>query len=212
MPRSLGRDSSDWGREDDGNRVLKFLLQRSWVLVVPLIAIGWYQAREVAPRVQAIEAEIAAERDSVDAQRTRKLSGARRVEVGVSALRALADTFEVRFAGIDVLIDSVSALREADQSDLTWLQTQADSLQKVLSVASGKSAQLSVLLPPMQTRIDSLKSAIAARDEEIKKLEQERQADADLTERVLRPDLFRKNSALFTGEGEYPNRDALPKR
>jgi hypothetical protein len=64
----------------------------------------------------------------------------------------------------------------------------------------------------MQQKIDSLKAMIAARDEEIQKLEAERKADADLTERVLRPDLFRKNSALFTGEGDYPNRDALPKR
>ena len=36
MPRSFGREGGDW--DDRGNPVLKFILQRSWVLVVPLIA------------------------------------------------------------------------------------------------------------------------------------------------------------------------------
>ena len=211
MPRSFGRGGEDWG-EDQGNPALKFILQRSWVLIVPLIAVGWYQAREVAPRVKAVHAEMEKERAEIDMQRAKTLSDARRVEVGISALRALADTFEVRFAGIDALMDSVTALRDADLSDLRWLEKQSDSLRAVESVASGKSDELSRLLPPMQQKIDSLKAVIAARDEEIQKLEAERKADADLTERVLRPDLFRKNSALFTGEGDYPNRDALPKR
>jgi hypothetical protein len=210
MPRSFGSGGDEW--DDQGNRPLKFLLQRTWVLVVPLIAIGWYQAREISPRVKAIQAEVDTQRAQVEGQRAKTLSDARRVEVGISALRALADTFEVRFAGIDALIDSVTALRNADMSDLGWLEHQADSLRVIESEATGKSDQLSRLLPPMQTKIDSLKAVIAARDEEIQKLEAERKADADLTERVLRPDLFRKNSALFTGEGDYPNRDALPKR
>jgi uncharacterized small protein (DUF1192 family) len=192
--------------------VLRFILQRSWVLVVPLIAVGWYQAREVSPRVKAIQADLEQKRAETDQKRTKTLSDARRVEVGISALRALADTFQVRFGGIDALMDSVATLRDKELSDLHWLQTQADSLQVVYSQASGKSDGLSGLLPPMQNKIDSLKAVIAARDEEIKKLEAERKADAELTERVLRPDLFRKNSALFTGEGDYPNRDALPKR
>jgi chromosome segregation ATPase len=210
MPRSFGREGGDW--DDRGNPVLKFILQRSWVLVVPLIAVGWYQAREVAPKVKAIQEDLEQKRAETDQQRTKTLSDARRVEVGISALRALSDTFQVRFDGVDTLIDSVAALRAADLSDLHWLEAQAESLQAIYSEASGKSDELSRLLPPMQQKIDSLRAVIAARDEEVAELEAERKADAELTERVLRPDLFRKNSALFTGEGDYPNRDALPKR
>lgn len=209
MPRKFGRDF-DW--EEERPSKSRFILQRTWVLVVPLIAVGWYQAREVAPRVKAIQADLAARRDSAETGRTKILSDARRVEVGISALRALSDTFQVRYAGIDALMDSVVALRDADLSDLRWLQSQADSLQKIYGDASGRSEELSRLLPPMQSRIDSLKAVIASREEEIRRLEEEKRADAEITERVLRPDLFRKNAALFTGEGEYPNRDALPKR
>ncbi len=211
MPRSFGNSGDGWG-EESGSPVVKFILQRSWVLIVPFIAIGWYQAREVAPRIKALDAQIAAEQDSVDNQRAVILTGARKVEASLSAIRALSDTFAVRFDAVAQLIDSVTVLRNAEMSDLRYLERQADSLQKVYLQASGKSEVLARLLPPMQSRIDSLRAVIAARNSEIARLEEEKRADADLTDRVLRPDAYRKNSALFTGEGDYPNRDALPKR
>ena len=212
MARRFGQDDEDkWG-EDTGNPVVKFILQRSWVLIVPFIAMGWYQAREVSPRIKAIEARMAAERDSVDAQRASILTGARKIEANLSAIRALSDTFQVRFDAVETLIDSVTILRNADLSDLRFLENQADSLRRTLSLATGKSTELSALLPPMQARIESLRTVIQARSEEIARLEEEKRADADLTDRVLRPDAYRKNSALFTGEGDYPNRDALPER
>ena len=75
MPRSFGNSGDGWG-EESGSPVVKFILQRSWVLIVPFIAIGWYQAREVAPRIKALDAQIAAEQDSVDNQRAVILTGA----------------------------------------------------------------------------------------------------------------------------------------
>jgi hypothetical protein len=34
----------------------------------------------------------------------------------------------------------------------------------------------------------------------------------EVTDRVLNPDSYRKNTALVTGEGNFPNRDAIEKR
>ena len=59
-------------------------------------------------------------------------------------------------------------------------------------------------------RIDSLKNLIAAEEEQIRQLETARQADLDQTSKVLSPP--RKNTALLNGEGDFPNRDARPKR
>ncbi len=213
MPRGdFGRASGDWEDEKQPNPVLRFVLQRSWVLVVPLIAIAWYNARELQPLAKKADTEIAQIKIAGEEKRNGVLSGARRLEVNLSLLRAVGDTFQVRFAKIDSMVDSVTVLRDADAKDLAWLKSRADSLQKSLSETEGKSAELAAKLPPMQATIDSLTQVIAAWNDEIQRLEQARSEDMSLTDRILRPDAYRKNTALVTGHGEFPNRDALPKR
>jgi chromosome segregation ATPase len=179
---------------------------------VPLIGVGWYNARYLGPATKAAEVRIETERKTYEDQRAKTLSEARKIGVTISALRALADTFQVRFAKVDALIDSVTVLRNADQTEVTKLEGELDSLRTVYSIASGKSSELSALLPPMQARIDSLKTRIASREDSIRKLEAEKQADQKRAKEVLDPNTLRKNSALLEGKGNFPNRDALPRR
>jgi len=210
---SFGRRSSDWSEEEPrSKKAVRLLAQRAWLIIVPLIGVGFYNARYLTPAVKDMDAKIATERQELEAQRTKTLSDARRVGVKISALSALADTFEVRFLKIDALIDSVNTLRESDLADLKQLEAEGDSLRAIYSHAAGRSSELAALLPPMQARIDSLKATITGWEDTIRKLEAEKAADTDLAERILRPNLFRKNTALVTGPGEFPNRDALPKR
>jgi hypothetical protein len=214
MPRyRFGNGSDDdWEVQHQGNKTLRFIFTRAWVLIVPLIAVGWYNARYVVPMAKRYDQQIAAIKARGDSLRTHKLTESRKVGIGLSMLRALSDTFQVRFARIDSLIDSVSVLRSQDQAEVQRLTHQGDSLRTTYSTAVGKADSLSKYLPPMQARIDSLRAAIADQTEQIRKLEAEKQADLDVADRVLNPNKYHKNSALVTGEGDFPNRDALPKR
>jgi hypothetical protein len=213
MPRYSSDDNDDWADRHEGNKTLRFIMQRCWfILLVPLIAIAVYNARYVVPAQKKLDKQIAEEKQRGEAERNRILTDSRKVGVGISALRALADTFQVRFTSMDSLIDSVTVLRAAEQAEMMKLQAQGESLRTVFSLASGKSDSLSNLLPPMQARIDSFKTLIASRNEQIKTLEAEKAADLEVADKVLNPDNYRKNSALLTGEGDFPNRDALPKR
>ncbi len=214
MPRGhFGKDSSDeWPSEREGNPTVRFIFQRSWVLIVPLIAIAWYNSRTIQPLAKKMDETTLQEKATAEGKRDEILTNATRLEARISMLAALDDTFKSRFTKIDSLIDSVSTVRASDTKDLNFLQSRADSLRKIMAGADSQSAELSAKLPPMQTKIDSLNRLIADWNTEIKRLEDARAADSSLTDRVLRPNVYRKNTALMTGAGDFPNRDALPKR
>lgn len=182
------------------------------MLVVPLIALAWYNTRVLTPQAKKLDEEITKTRAEAEQQRTKTLSEARRVEIGMSMLAALSDTFQVRFTEIDAVIDSVTTLKQAELNDLAWMKSRADSLRKLYSSNEGRWRDAAVLLPPLQSRIDSLAKVVVGREEQLTNLEAEIRAATDSADRVLRPDLYRKNTALLTGPGNFPNRDALPKR
>jgi hypothetical protein len=72
--------------------------------------------------------------------------------------------------------------------------------------------EYSAALQRMQAQVDSLRDRISAHRDETVRLEEQIAETRDLTDRVLRPEAYRKNNALVAGEGNFPNRDALPKR
>lgn len=209
---SFNRGSGEWEQDPKSRRALKILLQRSWLLVVPLIALAWYNTRVLTPQAEKLDEEITKTRAEAEQQRTKTLSEARRIQIGMSMLAALSDTFQVRFTEIDAVIDSVTTLKQAELNDLAWMKSRADSLRKLYSSNEGRWRDAAVLLPPLQSRIDSLAKVVVGREEQLTNLEAEIRAATDSADRVLRPDLYRKNTALLTGPGEFPNRDALPKR
>ena len=152
MPRyTFDSGSSDDYDRPEGNKTLRFIMHRAWVLVVPLIAVGWYNARQVVPMAKKADQEIAAEKQKSEEQRNKTLTDARKVGVSISMLRALSDTFQVRFAKIDSLIDSVSVLRAVDTADLKKLEAEGESLRTVFSLASGKADSLSKYLRPCRS-------------------------------------------------------------
>jgi hypothetical protein len=199
---------------DEGvqNPVAKFLIARSWFLIIPLIGLVYANAKQITPKVLQIKADIAAEEKAITEERVGVLKGARELEVHISQLRALQDTFAVRFSRIDSLADSVGVLLHADRQAMDKLQAELDSLRQVYSLAVGQSQAYSESLQVLSPIVDSLKTVIAARAEETQKLEEETATNLDLADRILNPNKYRKNTALVTGKGDFPNRDALPKR
>jgi hypothetical protein len=213
MPSRLYRDSDEaWGERGEGNPFLRALFARSWFLVIPLIAIWWFEAKQIDPMAKQIDQKIAEDRKAVEVSRGKLLAQSRQMGVRISLLRAVGDTFTVRFGQMGVLLDSLRILEAADRKEIAGLEAQSESLRAVFSEAEGSSRTRSERLTVLQATVDSLRDLIAQREDETRKLEGEIASDKDLADRVLRPDAYRKNNALLTGEGDFPNRDALPKR
>lgn len=213
MPSRLSRDSEDaWGERGEGNPILKALFARSWFLVIPLIAIWWFEAKKIDPMAKQIEQKIAEDRKTVETSRGQLLAQSRQMGVRISLLRAVGDTFTVRFEQMGTLLDSLRILEAADRAEVQKLEAQSESLRAVYAGAEEKSRVASERLTVLQSTVDSLRSLISQREEETRRLEGEIATDRDLADRLLRPEAYRKNNALLTGEGEFPNRDALQKR
>jgi hypothetical protein len=198
--------------EGDRNPIVKVLAARSWFLIIPLIGLVYANAKQIAPKYQQIKAGIVTQEAAINDERVKVLKGARETEVHISQLHALQDTFAVRFAQVDSLADSVSVLVAADRQALGKLQAELDSLSQVYSLAMGQSQANSESLQVLSPIVDSLKTVIATCTAEAQRLDEETSTNLDLADRVLNPIKYRKNTALVTGKGDFPNRDALPKR
>jgi hypothetical protein len=198
--------------EGDRNPIVKVLAARSWFLIIPLIGLVYANAKQIAPKYQQIKAGIVTQEAAINEERVKVLKGARETEVHISQLHALQDTFAVRFAQVDSLADSVSVLVAADRQALGKLQAELDSLSQVYSLAMGQSQANSESLQVLSPIVDSLKTVIATCTAEAQRLDEETSTNLDLADRVLNPIKYRKNTALVTGKGDFPNRDALPKR
>ncbi len=210
MPRYFSDEGP--AEKKEANPVVRAVAARAWYLVIPLLAIGWYHAKVVTPRVNAVNTQILADQKAIETRRNDILSDSRKLGVETSKLKAEADTFSVRAKQFSALLDTVQMVVASQTKETERLEAQSDSLRTIISEAEGKSAKYSESLVGLQARVDSLRTLIENRKATTAKLEQEITVDQDLADRLLRPGVYRKNSALVTGNGDFPNRDALPKR
>ncbi len=208
-----GRYSSSSYDDEGGRRgFVKVLSSRSWFLIIPLIGVVWANARQVTPQVKQLKAKIAEEEKALDAQRTQTLSSANRIRTHVSALAALKDTFDVRFTRVDSLTETISTFLDADRKASAKLTSELDSLRQGYSLVAARVAAYSDTFKRLGPVLDSLAAVTAARNEETQRLWAETVANLDQTDRILKPDAYRKKNALVTGQGDYPSRDELPER
>jgi hypothetical protein len=208
------RGRFDSGNYDDKERggFIKILSARSWFLIIPLIGLVYANARQVQPQVKEMNRTIADEERAIQQERTQTLSGANPIRSRISALAALEDTFAVRFAKIDSVSQNILTFLEADRKATAKLLAEMDSLRQVYALAAGQATALSESLQALAPVIDSLRADIATRGDETKRLWGVTEQNLDLTDRVLNPAKYQKNTALVTGAGDFPDRDALPKR
>jgi chromosome segregation ATPase len=203
--------SGDYDEEPRGG-FLKAVVSRAWFLIIPLIGLVWTNAREITPQVKDLKQKLAEEERAIQLERTQTLSKANPLRSHISALAALGDTFEVRFARIDSLMETINTFLDADRKATAKLQAEMDSLKQVHALASAEASAYAESLRVLGPVVDSLRVLIAARNEESQRLWDDAAKTLDLADRALHPEKYRKNTALVTGEGEFPNRDALPKR
>jgi hypothetical protein len=211
MPGSRVGSHEEWGAEES-KPFFRKILQRSWFIFIPLLGVWWFHVRDLTPQVNAVETRIEGDRFLADSARQAGLKHARKLGIQISRLDAFMDTLDVRTDQINSFMDSVRTLQRAHQEETALLESQIDSLRQVLSTAEGQSMEYSAALQMMQKQVDSLRTLIADHREEARRLEGEIQQAADLTDRILNPEKYRKNTALVAGEGDFPDRDALPRR
>lgn len=204
------RRSSSFDNEPP--KLLSALCLRSWYLLIPLLGISWVTEKRIEPGEKAAAERLAEEQHAAEEQRIQTLAAARTFGVRMSMLRALVDTFEVRFGQVDAVADTVRQIQENDLAEIRTLEHQLDSLRVEYSIAAAQTEASSESLAVLQAAVDSLNDVAAQLGEDRVPLEEAALDDIDLADRIKNPDKYRKNSALVTGAGEYPNRDALPER
>jgi hypothetical protein len=201
----------DWG-EKQTNPILRAIFARSWYLFIPLIAIWVFEAKKIDPQIKAVETAMAEDQKATELARGKSLQDARRMATSISRWRAIRDTLDVRIEQVGAVMDSVRLIREGHLTETRMLERQADSLRSIVSQGQGVALAASDRLQVLQGQVDSLRGLIAGHESETSRLRTEVASAEDLTDRLLRPEIYRRNNALMTGEGQFPNRDALPKR
>jgi hypothetical protein len=198
--------------DDQPPVLLRALSHRSWYLLIPILAIAWVTEKRIEPGEKALAQQLAEERDAAERERIETLAAARTFSVRMSMLRALVDTFEVRFGQVDAVADTVRKIQENDLAEIRRLEQQLDSLRVEYSIADAQSQATSDSLTMLQATVDSLNDLAAQLADERIPLEEAALSDLDTADRIKNPDKYRKNTALVTGAGDYPNRDELPER
>jgi len=207
-----GRYGSD-GQDDEERRgIAKVIFSRFWFLIIPLIGLVYANVRQVTPVVKELGLKVKEEQKAMEAQRTQTLTRANPIRAHISALAALGDTFQVRFAKLDSVTANLFTFLEADRKATAKLHAEIDSLTQVYTLASTEASALADTLQGLAPVVDSLQQTIASRHDQSQQLWAQTTQNLDLTDRILNPDKYKKRSALVPGEGEYPNRDELPRR
>lgn len=207
-----GRYGSSSYDEEERGGFWKAVFARAWFLVIPLIGLVYANARQVGPQLKEAKATIATEAKTYQKTHADSLSKATPIRAHISALAALGDTFDVRFARIDSMTDGISSFLQADLEARSRLEAEKDSLRQVYTSASDLAASYAESIRALQPTLDSLKALIEQRNAETQVLWTKTAEQLDQTDRILNPAVYRKNNALVTGEGDYPARDELPKR
>jgi chromosome segregation ATPase len=207
-----GRYSSGGPDEEERRGFAKVVFSRFWFLIIPLIGLVYANARQVTPVLKDMNQKAKEEKTAMEKERTQTLTRANPIRAHISALGALGDTFQVRFAKLDSVTANLSTFLEADHKATARLHTEIDSLAQIYTFASSEASALADTLKGLAPVVDSLQQTIASRREQSQQLWAQTTQNLDLTDRILNPDKYKKRSALVPGEGEYPNRDELPKR
>lgn len=186
---------------EDAPRAIRVVAHRSWFLLIPLLAFSWVSSKKLAPRAEEIRLEMEKEAATMEQDRLQTLAGVRVINTRISQIKALSDTFQVRFDQLDSVMDSARTAAAVDRARVEVLERLLDSLRTVEANAKQREAALTDSITALDASIDSLKKAIPLVAEETRKLEAEAQANRELTDRVLNPSKYRRNSALIIGSG-----------
>jgi len=213
----LKRFGGRWIRAGDQYReryrVPKIVLSRVWYLLVPFVGILWAHdsyIRPVAEDVKSLKnrekATVLDQRDDIRAQVSIVESQTNDVETELDTL------FLPQIELYSAVHDSLRQLRLVYDTDLPRSKAWLDSLASMRSQLTAELDQLSQTVRDRSTALHELKAWRATMEDSIRGLDSLIALRTDDLYRKQHPQEYRRKEALFTGQGEYPDRDENPPR
>jgi chromosome segregation ATPase len=193
------RKARRWSGREEAPRLIREIGHRAWFFLIPLVAIFWVTSKKIEPRVHTIQEQIQQFEEETERQRLGTLAAARTVNIRISMIRALADTFQTRFDQIDAVMDSVYSAQAVHGEKIAELRSILDSLRAEQASADAAAAAAADSLVTADAVIDSLEREIPMVVAQRAELEALAEQNRDLTDRILNPNRYHRNRALIMG-------------
>lgn len=195
------------------NRALKVILSRFWYLLVPFLGIMYAHDSYVRPQTEDIKSIKNQERaqllDSKDDLRVQRSN----VQSEIRSVSDVLDTLylpQIRFYG--TVHDSLLKIRQVYDETLPMTKTRIDSLSAINEALVAEIDELSNTYRDRDEALDGLRAWRSTMQDSIVVLDDMIALKTDELFREQNPLEYRRRNALFTGEGDYPNRDDNPER
>jgi chromosome segregation ATPase len=195
----LRRKARRWSGREEAPRLIREIGHRAWFFLIPLVAVFWVTSKKIEPKVHTIQEQIQQFEEETERKRLGTLAAARTVNIRISMIRALADTFQIRFDQIGAVMDSVYSAQSVHRAKIADLRSILDSLRAEQALADGAAAAAADSLATANAVIDSLERKIPTIVAQRVELEALAEQNRDLTDRILNPNKYHRNRALIMG-------------
>jgi hypothetical protein len=201
------------GKKIDRGKTFKQIISRFWYLLIPFIGIMCSQESYVRPHLVHYEDLTNRERKIfLDARDSLSLERGN-LETEISNVQFEMDTTVIPQSEFyEMILDSLVTIRRTFDVSLPVTEALIDSLNGVhRDLVENSELNADLWQRRISTR-DSLYKQVLIFEDSLVALADTIQAKDDLVYRILHPGEFRKETSLFPGEEDYPDRDKLPKR
>lgn len=214
---SVKRFGGRWIREGDQYkerfRRLRPVMSRFWYLLIPIGGIMWAQASYVRPDLEDIKSIKNRERAELLDQKDGLRSDISVIQTQIQEVSAEIDTLHLPESKYyQSVYDSLLQIRSVYDETLPPTKARIDSLRAAADEIAAELAGLSETFRDRSSMLDDLRAWHATLIDSIEVLDQRITLKTDDLCRLQYPLEYRRKDALFTGEGEYPQRDENPPR
>lgn len=199
------------GKNLERGKTTRAIFSRFWYLLMPVIGIMCSQGSYVRPHLVDVEDTANREKKVFLDQKDNLLLRIDEQRNQIFLIEDEMDTTVVpQIAFNEEILDSLVQIRRTYDKTIPQTEALIDSLQQVHDNLKADSETAFKLWKRNEEIRDSLTSEVLRTEDEIEVLDDSIQVKADRVYRILNPGEFRKTTALFPGEGDYPERDSLP--
>ncbi|MBU1700309.1 MAG: hypothetical protein KJ970_19040 [Candidatus Eisenbacteria bacterium] len=201
------------GKKINRGETPKKILSRFWYLLIPFIGLMCSQESYVRPHLVHFEDVTNRERKLfLDNRDALKLNQGN-LETEITNVQFEMDTTVIPQAAFyEMILDSLVTIRRTFDESLPVTEALIDSLRGVNQNLVAESQYNAGVWARRKVTRDSLRQQVLIFADSLVALADTIDAKEHLVYRVLHPGEFRKETSLFPGEADYPDRDKLPKR
>jgi hypothetical protein len=199
------------GKNLDRGKTTKAIFSRFWYLLMPVIGIVCSQGSYVRPHLVEVEDTTNREKKVFLDQKDNRLLRIDELRNQIYLIEDEMDTTVVpQIAFNEEILDSLVQIRRTYDQTIPQTEALVDSLQQTHDGLKADAEAAFNLWKYKETVRDSLTGEVLRIEDDIVILDDSIRVKGDRVYRILNPGEFRKTTALFPGEGDYPERDSLP--